>query len=95
MKTRWIVGKPAGKLLRARVQRRLPHSIRDVYIRLKNVVASTYVRNRVYNSHILDTIDAVDLFMIDKSILCTLFRLSLIAPSIDDGCFSASIVFYR
>lgn len=44
MKTRWIVGKPAGKLLWARVQRRLPHSIRDVYIRLKNVVASTYVR---------------------------------------------------
>lgn len=51
MKTRWIVGKPAGKLLRARVQRRLPHSIRDVYIRLKNVVTltRTYVaRNRVH-----------------------------------------------
>lgn len=41
VKTRWIVGKPAGKLLRARVQRRLPHSIRDVYIRLKNVVTLT------------------------------------------------------
>lgn len=79
MKTRWIVGKPAGKLLRARVQRRLPHSIRDVYIRLKNVVTltRTYVaRNRVHIATTLYILE-MDRRTSDRSIVLDLYARSI------------------